>query len=65
MRSLVQRRPDEQFVPVPRPPEPAPARRLAREIAEQPITAPGITGAQQWHQHYNAGRFRQVQAYGR
>lgn len=71
MRSLVQRRPDEQYVAVPRPPEPAPelsnaalARRLAREVAEEPITAPGVTGAQQWHQrglaHYNAGRFQKA-----
>ena len=71
MRSLVQRRPDEQYLPVPRPPEPAPelsnaalARRLAREVAEEPITAPGVTGAQQWHQrglaHYNAGRFQKA-----
>ena len=71
MRSLVQRRPDKQYVAVPRPPEPAPelsnaalARRLAREVAEEPITAPGVTGAQQGHQrglaHYNAGRFQKA-----
>jgi tetratricopeptide (TPR) repeat protein len=71
MRSLVHRRPDEQFVPVPRPPEPAPelsnaelSRRLAREVAEEPITAPGMTGAQQYHErglaHYEAGRFQKA-----
>ena len=39
------------------------ARRLARapDTAEAPVTAPGMTGAQQWHErgtaHYRAGRF--------
>ncbi|WP_028067362.1 tetratricopeptide repeat protein [Solirubrobacter soli] len=72
MRTLVQRRPDEQTVPTPRPQEPVPelsnaalARRLQREVAEeQPITAPGVTGMQQWHErglaHYNAGRFQKA-----
>jgi tetratricopeptide (TPR) repeat protein len=37
------------------------ARRLARQLDEAPVTAPGMTGAQQWHErgvaHYKAGRF--------
>jgi tetratricopeptide (TPR) repeat protein len=37
------------------------ARRLARQADEPQITAPGMTGAQQWHErgsaHYRAGRF--------
>jgi tetratricopeptide (TPR) repeat protein len=41
------------------------ARRLARK-AETEITAPGITGAQQWHErgleHYRAKRYEQARA---
>jgi tetratricopeptide (TPR) repeat protein len=45
------------------------ARRLARQpdtAEEPPITAPGMTGAQQWHErgiaHYKAGRFERALA---
>ncbi len=44
------------------------SRLLARtpDVAEPPVTAPGVTGAQQWHErglaHYKAGRFEQARA---
>lgn len=76
MRSREQPRSKER---PPRPPAPAVlglevsnaalARRLARSPtaeAEPPITAPGMTGAQQWHErgikHYQAGRFEKARA---